>query len=122
MVKFLAGYASEIADEDSRKRYEEKISNKASFSDKVDLWPAITSIHVGMYLVFFPSPYTGDDLLNYKSMDCYKNFLSGWVREILVKAVGEKKRVVIAKVGFFFFKIVATVFPRLERARSISFK
>ena len=63
MAKFLAGYASEIADEDCRKRYEEKISNigmdpydadKASFSDNVDLWPAITSIHVGMYLVFSP--------------------------------------------------------------------
>ena len=117
MAKFLAGYASEIADEDCRKRYEEKISNirmdpydadKTSFSDNVDLWPAITSIHVGMYLVFSPSPYTGDDLLNYKSMDCYKNFLSGWVREILVKAVDEKKRVVIAKVGCCFLKIVAS--------------
>ena len=65
-------------------------------------------IHVGMYLVFSPSPYTGDDLFNYKSMDCYKNFLSGWVREILVKAVDEKKRVVIAKVGCCFLKIVAS--------------
>ena len=72
-------------------------ADKASFSGNVDLWPAITSIHVDMYLVFPPSPYTGDDLLN------YKNFLSGWVREILVKAVDEKKRVVIAKVRCFFF-------------------
>ena len=76
--------------------------------DNVDLWPAITSIHVGMYLVFSPSRYTGDDLLNYKSMDCYKNFLSGWVKEILVKAVDEKKRVVIAKVGCCSLKIVAS--------------
>ena len=59
-------------------------------------------------LLFHTSPYTGDYLLNYKSMDCYKNFLSGWVREILVKAVDEKKRVVIAKVGCCFLKIVAS--------------
>ena len=83
-------------------------ADKASFSGNVDLRPAITSIHVDMYLVFSPSPYSGDDLLNYKSMDCYKNFLSGWVREILVKAVDEKKRVVIAKVRCVFLKIVAS--------------
>jgi hypothetical protein len=33
-----------------------------------------------------PSPYSGNDLVNYKSMDCYINFLSGWVREILVRS------------------------------------
>ena len=63
MAKFLAGYASEIADEDCRKRYEEKISNigmdpydadKASFYDNVDLWPAITSIHLACTYYFPP--------------------------------------------------------------------
>ncbi len=74
-------------------------ADKALFVDDVDIWPSITSIHVGMYLVFSPSPYTGDDLLNYNSMDCYQNFLSGWVREILVKTVDQNKRIVIAKVN-----------------------
>ena len=107
MAKFLAGYASEIADEDCRKRYEEKISNigmdpydadKASF---LIMWTFGLLLQVSIWhvLIIFPQSLTGDDLLNYKSMDCYKNFLSGWVREILVKAVDEKKRVVIAKVG-----------------------
>ena len=50
--------------------------------DDVDLWPSVTSIHIGMYLLVTPSPYTGKDLVNYKSLDCYINFLSGWVREI----------------------------------------
>ncbi len=89
MAKFLEGYQFEIRDADSKERYLEKINtigmdpyeaDKASFVDDVDIWPSITSIHVGMYLVFSPSPYTGDNLLNYKSMDCYQNFLSGWVR------------------------------------------
>ena len=59
-------------------------------------------MNVGMYLLVTPSPYTGEDLLNYKSLDCYRNFLAGWVREILVmsmiNASGEERRIVIAKV------------------------
>ena len=63
----------------------------------MDLWPRITHIHLGMYLLYSASPYTGEDLLNYKSLDCYINFISGWVKEVLVK-VFDKKRVVLAKV------------------------
>ena len=49
-------------------------------------------------LLLNPSPYSKDDLLNYKSLDCYINFTNGWVREILVKTF-ENKRVVISKVS-----------------------
>ena len=45
-----------------------------------------------------PSPYTSNDLLNYKSLDCYVNFISGFVREVLVKEICDK-RTVIAKVS-----------------------
>ena len=49
-----------------------------------------------------PSQYSGEDLLNYKSLDCYQNFLSGWVRKVLVMSVtddkGVKKRIITAKV------------------------
>lgn len=62
------------------------------------MWPSITYVHLGMYLLVTPSPYTGEDLMNYKSLDCYVNFVSGWVREVLVKVFGDK-RVVVAKVG-----------------------
>ena len=67
------------------------------WQDDVDLWPAITYIHLGMYLLLTPSPYTGEDLMNYKSLDCYKNFVSGWVREVLVKEFSDM-RVVVGKV------------------------
>ncbi len=50
-----------------------------------------------VYLLYTPSRYTGEDLLNYKSLDCYINFVSGWVREVLVKTFDEK-RVVLGKV------------------------
>ena len=51
-----------------------------------------------MYLLYSASLYTGEeDLLNYKCLDCYINFISGWVREVLVKMF-DKKRVVLDKV------------------------
>ena len=53
-------------------------------------------MHVGMYLVLSPSPYTSNDLLNYKSLDCYVNFISGFV--ILVKEICDK-RAIIANVS-----------------------
>ena len=49
-----------------------------------------------MYLLYTPSS-TGEDLLNYKSLDCHINFVSGWVREVLVKTFDDK-RVVLGKV------------------------
>ncbi len=56
-------------------------SERKDWNDDVDLWPGITYVHLGMYLLATPSPYTGEDLLNYKSLDCYVNFISGWVRK-----------------------------------------
>ena len=34
------------------------------WEDNIDLWPAITHIHVCMYLILCLSPYTKKDLLN----------------------------------------------------------
>ena len=67
--------------------------------DHVDLWPNVTCINVTMYLLLTNSPYSGKDLVNYKSMDCYVNFFLGWVKEILAKAPRDRLRVVIVKVG-----------------------
>ena len=108
----LNGYFSSMRDQDAKKRYLHKLSfiggldpyetERKEWKDDVDLWPSITHINLGMYLLVTPSVYTGEDLLNYKSLDSYKNFLSGWVREVLVRSVadeeGGEKRVVIAKV------------------------
>ena len=104
----LGGYFASLQDASGRKRYLEKLTllggfdpyetAKSEWHDDVDLWPSITHIHLGMYLLYSQSSYTGEELLNYKSLDCYVNFISGWVREVLVKGF-DKKRVVIAKVS-----------------------
>jgi len=109
----LGGYYSALKDIDGRKRYQDKLSllggldpyetTRTEWQDDVDLWPNTTHMHVGMYLLHTPSPYTGDELLNYKSLDCYRNFLAGWVREVLVRAQ-ENRRIVIAKVSHFCIK------------------
>ena len=97
---------------DRRQRYEEKLGliggrdpyefPKANWKDDVDLWPSTTYIHVGMYLVFSPSPYTGEDLLNYKSLECYQRFTAGWVRDILVSAEAGDRRILTAKVSYIW--------------------
>ena len=71
-----------------------------------------------MYLLATPSPYSGDELMNYKSMDCYQNFLAGWVREVVVRSVqsndGSENIVVIAKVctcssvKYFFINVLCS--------------
>ena len=103
------GYKESIQDARSRQRYEEKLGliggrdpyefPKANWKDDVDLWPSTTYIHVGMYLVFSPSPYTGEDLLNYKSLECYQRFTAEWVRDILVSAEAGDRRILTAKVS-----------------------
>ena len=102
---FLPGYSSLLNDVGAKERYQEKLaliggfdpyeSSRSDWEDDVENWPTISCIHIGMYLLVTPSPYSGNDLLNYKSMDC---FLSGWVREILVRAHSGHLRIIIAKV------------------------
>lgn len=108
MAGLLPGYSSTIADAASKKRYAEKLElvdgidpyevAKGDWRDDVDLWPAITQLQVCMYLILAPSPYSEKDFLNYKSLDCYQNFVRGWVRQVLVKPVRDK-RIVIGKVN-----------------------
>lgn len=106
---FSPGYIDSLQDPQAKVRYKENLdkiggldpyeTTKSQWKDDVELWPSVTSIHIAMYLLVTPSPYTGEDLVNYKSMDCYRHFLAGWVREILVKSPNETCRVVIAKVS-----------------------
>ena len=100
-TSLLPGYSSSIIDINGKKRYNSKIDvicgidpyeiPENEWQDNIDLWPAVTHIHVGMYLLLTPSVYSNEDLLNYKSMESYINFLSGWVRKIYVKEFGSKR-------------------------------
>lgn len=105
---FLPGYRSTIKDSQSQKRYKEKLEiiddmdpyelKKSEWNDDVNLWPAVTHVHVCMYLILTPSPYTDRDMLNYKSLDSYINFTKGWVRSVFVKDVRDM-RLLIGKVN-----------------------
>ena len=64
------------------------------WEDDIDLWPAVTHVHVCMYMILTPSPYTEND----KILDSYQNFVKGWLREVLVKPLGSKK-IIIGKVN-----------------------
>ena len=98
------GYKASITDTKSRQRYKEKLGllggrdpykiPRSDWQDNMDLWPSTMYIHVGMYLVF-----SGDDLLNYRSLECYQRFTAGWVRDILVSAKAGGQRVLTAKVS-----------------------
>ena len=68
------------------------------WSEDLEDWPSITYVHACMYLILTPSPYSDKDMLNYKSLDSYRNFVKGWVRSVLVKKVGDK-RLVAGKVN-----------------------
>ena len=131
----LGGYFASLQDTHGKARYLEKLSilggfdpyesEKSQWLDDIDLWPSITHIHLAMYLLYTPSRYTGEDLLNYKSLDCYINFVSGWVREVMVK-VFDQKRVVLGKVrqihSIISIQLIQGVFYRStiprERGRS----
>ena len=87
----LPGYSKTLVSEDSKRRYREKLKiineinpyelSKKEWQDDVNLWPAITQVHICMYLILTPSPYSDKDMLNYKSLDSYQNFVKGWVRQ-----------------------------------------
>ena len=98
-IAFLPGYIDSLKNSQAKARYKEKVdkiggldpyeTTRSEWEDNIDLWPSVTSVHIAMYLLVTPSPYTGEDLINYKSMDCYCHFLAGWVREILIKVPSE---------------------------------
>ncbi|XP_046864118.1 uncharacterized protein LOC124458051 [Xenia sp. Carnegie-2017] len=105
---FLPGYYASIRSKECRERYEARISlihsvdpykiPKNDWEDCMELWPNISYINVGMYLLFSVSSYSQDELMNYKSLLCYQNFANGWVREVLLKEFGDN-RLMIAKVN-----------------------
>ena len=78
-------------------RYERKISvigvdpytiNKDQFSDirQSKSWPDISyrPIDIANFLIFQESAYSREQLKNYKSLEAYKLFQDGWLKELKV--------------------------------------
>ena len=47
---------------------------KEEQEDNIDLWPSITYVYVCMFTILYPTPYTQDDMLNYKSLKSFNQF------------------------------------------------
>lgn len=98
---------------DVRKRYDEKISvigvdpyrigHSDCDSDR-KTWPEVSIVDVMHYLVFEESSYTKDQLRNYKSLEAYRLFQDGWIRDIVHKQFGEH-HLMRAKVCVYYFSV-----------------
>ena len=54
---------------------------KGNWQDDVDLWPAITRLHLCCTSSQLRVP-TPKGSLNYESLDCYQSLVLGWVRQV----------------------------------------
>ena len=98
-------------DPPSRKRYMEKISviggidpyviESEKFNCNIENVPAFTYPDIVNYLIFGSSPFTGNQLKAYKSLEAYNQVIEGWVRDVKVYLY-EGKRLVIGNVATLF--------------------
>ncbi|XP_013399038.1 uncharacterized protein LOC106165379 [Lingula anatina] len=82
---------------DVQRRYDEKIRDIGGLDPyciaKKDLdkdkksWPHVTTVDLVDFLIFRKSYYTTDELRSYKSLEAYKLFQDGWIKEILHKEI-----------------------------------
>ena len=74
----LSGYFESLQEKESKERYLAQLKSiqgqdpyeisRKEWIDDVDCWPDVTYINVGVYLLFAASPYTQEQLMNYKSL------------------------------------------------------
>ena len=81
---------------DVRVRYDQKtaclqtdpyVIPAKEFDNDRTKWPEVGYVDVVNYLLFNKSSYTKDQLKNYKSLEAYKLFQDGWIKELLHKDV-----------------------------------
>lgn len=63
-------------------------SNSLRFADDMTLWPALEYGHIFGYFITRPGLYTQEQFLVWKQLDAYNYFQSGYVRTVVVSAVG----------------------------------
>ena len=99
----LAGCKDSLTNESSKERYLNKIKLINSL-DPYELMTEDWKDDVDLCKHVFTSPYTQEDLENYKSLECYQTFIAGWVRDVLAKDVGDKI-ILTAKVSHLQLKL-----------------
>ena len=90
----LSVYAKQLPQK-ARERYIEKIAqisfddpyliNPNDFDSGTDFLPKTSYPDIVNYLLFAPSPSTGEELKSYKSMDSYQHYVSGYVKSVGTK-------------------------------------
>ena len=90
----LSVYAKKLPQE-ARERYIEKIAqisfddpyliNSNDFDTGTDFLPKTSYPDIVNYLLFAPSPSTGEELKSYKSMESYQHYVSGFVKSVGTK-------------------------------------
>lgn len=94
---------------DVRKRYLQKIAlcegidpykvDPKDMSRKYEDLPNICYMNLFNYFVLTSSYYSNEEMSAFKSLEAYKQFASGFVKNVLVKRIPNDKRIIVATVN-----------------------
>lgn len=100
-------------DSTDRRRYSQKLQliglkededpyllqNTEKFVDNMSRWPPVEFGHIFCYYIERPGLYTKQELLQWKSLEGYNYFKSGYVRNIKIWEIDSTTCILLAKVN-----------------------
>ncbi len=86
------------------------------FNRDVTKWPQVGFLDIRNYLISSPSAYTSVQLKKYKSLNAYKYYQDGWIRQILHTKL-EGLHLIRAKEKLFTCVIIVERSLAMSRAR-----
>ena len=92
-------------------RYKEKIDlisscdpytiKKDEMMTGIEKFPSISYPDIVNYFLFAVSPLTKEELKAYKGLESYNQFVSGWVKEVLMKEFSNGRVLVTGRVSMY---------------------
>lgn len=91
----------------AKKRYIQRLEaigpyspeNEKLFTDSKSAWPQVEYGHIFGYFIQRPGVYTQQELLDWKSLQAYNFFQSGFVQTVLTRSIKSSLTLVTAKVN-----------------------